>query len=313
MRSSNQSSPRQTSPTRKRLGWASARILPLVLVLVFIALGIAGGAFWYFRTAGAGNGAGEAHELAIRLSDSTRTALKDLNSPVDIRFYSLLGKAGRPESLGAFAGRVDQLLSEYERVAGGNIIVTRYKSGSEADLDAASSDGIRAFNLDKGEANYLGLSVAQEEHKESLPRITPEWEQALEADLTRAILRVSGAQSLAEQADATTQADAAAFEEVKRSLPNFDSVSVEDAREILRERARKELKEASAEMQPQIQGAQQRFREAQAAKSEAGQKAAKKQLQQAQAAQVDLLKEIAARLQAEITAVERLKGVNPAR
>ena len=46
---------------------------------------------------------------------------------------------------------MDQLLSAYEKESGGKINVTRYNSGSEANLDAAASDGLKVFNLDRGE------------------------------------------------------------------------------------------------------------------------------------------------------------------
>ena len=167
-----------------------------------------------------------------------------MHSPVEIRFYSLLGEESSPDSLRAFSGRVDQLLSGYEREAGGKITVTSFNSRSDENLDAAASDGLRVFNLDKGEPSYLGLSVAREDQKESLPRIAPEWEQALEADLTRAILRVSGAESLAERDGATTQAASDATAEVKRAIPNFDSIPVDQARQILRDAAFKDVQRA---------------------------------------------------------------------
>jgi len=301
----NQSPTRPPSPTRKRPRWQTAKVQPIVLILVFFILIIAGGAFWYYR---AHQVAGDASETGTQLSERTLAVLKRLRSPVEIRFYSLLGEEGSSDSLRAFAGRVDQLLSDYKQESDGKIKVTRYDSRSETDMDAASADGISAFNLDKGEPCFLGLSVVQDDQKESLPRISPDWEQALEADLTRAILGVSGAQSLAAQAAAAALAGSSEVEEVKRAIPNLDSVSLEDGKQILRTRAMEELKAANTELQAQVQQAQQRLSEAQNGNSESAQEAAMKQLQQAQAAQSEMIKEIAARLQAQITAVEQLKG-----
>lgn len=311
MRPITKSTTSPAGPARKRACRRTGRVQPLVVVLVIVVLGIAGAAFWYYRSARARRLAQEASEAGVRLSDTTRRALKRLHSPVEIRFYSLLGEESSPDSLRAFSGRVDQLLSGYEREAGGKIKVTSFTSRSEENLDAAASDGLRVFNLDKGEPSYLGLSVAREDQKESLPRIAPEWEQALEADLTRAILRVSGAESLTEQTAATTQAASDATAEVKRAIPNFDSIPVDQARQILRDAAFKELKAAGTEMQTRIQEARQRLSEAQDAGSEDGQKAAVKQLREVQAAQTAKLKEVSARVDAQITALERLKGVSP--
>lgn len=272
---------------------------------------IAAGTYGYYRAASAHHIANAQSPKANRLSENTRDALKHLNSPIEIRFFSLLGEADRAAALGAFSTRVDQLLSAYEREAGGKITITRYLSRADVDLDAASSDGIKAFNLDKGEPCYLGLCVVQKKQKEALSRISPEWEQALEADLTRVILRVSGAQSLAALADSAIQADSSAVDEVKRAIPNLDAVPVDQGRQILRDAALKELKAAATEMQTQLQEAQQRLRDAQNTQSEAGQEAAMKQVQQVQTAQTDKLKEISARFNAQITALERLKGVTP--
>ena len=245
------------------------------------------------------------------MSDSSRAVLSRLQSPLEIRFYSLLSEADHLVALKAFSGRVDELLSAYEREAAGNIKVVRNVSRSDADLDAASADGIKVFNLNKGEPCYLGLSVVEGDHKESLARITPEWEQALEADLTRAIMRVSGAQSLAALVEAASQAQLSAFENVKRAIPNLETIPVDEGRQLLRDASFKEMKAAAIEMQTRIQEAEQRLVEAQKSKSEAGLALAMKEVQQAHAAQAEKLKEIAARLEAQVTALERLKGVAP--
>ena len=48
----------------------------------------------------------------------------------------------------------------------------------------------RPFNIDKGEPCYLGVALAFKGHKESLSRLSPDWEQAVEPDITRAIARL---------------------------------------------------------------------------------------------------------------------------
>ena len=291
-----------------------AKVQTILVVLVFFILGIGVGAFCYYRAARGPSTPTENYEGGSRLSESTRAALKGLGPPVEIRFYSILGQASGSDSLRAFAGRVDHLLSEYQREADGKIKVTRHNSRSESNMDAAASDGIRAFNLDKGEACFLGITVAQQDQKESLPQLSPEWEPALESDLTRALLRVTSAQSVAARvaanAQANAQGDAEAAEEVKRSLPNLASVSLEEGKQMLRETAMKELKAAMNDIEIQIKEARQRLTKAQSDNSEAEQQAALKQLQQSQAQQAVKLKEIAARLQAQIAALERLKA-NP--
>ena len=153
--------------------------------------------------------------------------------------------------------------------------------------------------------------MVQKDNKESLPRITPEWEPALEADLTRAILRVTGAEAIADRAASAGPAERDIAEDVKRAIPNLASVPLDEGRQILREQALKELTAAATDMQKQIQEAKQRLDAARSSGSEAAQKAAIEQMRQAQAAQTKNPQEISARLDAEIAAFELLKDAPP--
>ena len=105
---------------------------------------------------------------AAELSDPTLDLLRHLNSPVEIRFYSVLPPGSTPESLQDFSRRVDHLLSEFQAANDGKIHVIRNSSTSEANADDAAADGIHPFNLDKGGACFLGITVASGGRKESL-------------------------------------------------------------------------------------------------------------------------------------------------
>ena len=308
MRSINQSPAGSGGSARKGFRREAAKAQPIVLILVLLVMILAGGGFWYYR---AHQSAGDGSEVGTQLSDRTLAVLHRLRSPVEIRFYSLLGESDSSDPMQAFAGRVDELLRDYKQQSDGKIKLTRVDSRSDENLEAAAADGITAFNLDQAEPWLLGLSVAQDDQKESLPRLSPEWEQALEADLTRAILRVSGAQSLAAQAEAAALAGSGAVEEVKRAIPDLDSVSLEEGKQMLRDQSLKEAKAEITAMQAELTQARQRLSEAEAAKSEAGKVAAMKQVQQIQAAQAAKLMEVSAVLKAQVTALERLKGVAP--
>ena len=115
------------------------------------------------------SGSAAAHREAAALSDSTKAVLQRLNSPLEIRFYSLLDPASVPDSLPAFAGRVDQLLSAYEQEANGKLKVSPLNTQSPANANAALADGIKPFNLEKGDACFLGIAVASQARKESSP------------------------------------------------------------------------------------------------------------------------------------------------
>ncbi|MBI4325405.1 MAG: Gldg family protein [Chloroflexi bacterium] len=283
----------------------------VLLAVVCFLLGLGLGAYWLYRSTGRSavtvNGGAAGQQPSV-LSESAKALLQRLDSPIEIRFYALLDPASVSDSLPAFAGRVDQLLSEYRRKASGKIKVSRYNSQSDSSANAASADGIQPFNLDKGDACYLGIAVVHKGQKEPLPQLSPEWEQALPSDLSRAIVRLINASAPTRPATATAQIDPATTEAVKHMIPNFASVSVEGGTRILREAALREFKAAANEMEIQVKEAQQQLSRAQNGGSDAEQQAAMKNLQQVQAEQTEKLRQIAARSQAQIEALQQLKG-----
>ncbi len=105
----------------------------------------------------------------------------------------------------------------------------------------------------------------------------------------------------------TPPANFAAAEEVKRTIPNLASVSMEEGTRILRRAALEDFKATVAAMEIQIAKAQQSLSQAQSGGSEAEQQAAVKQLQQVQSEQTEKLKQIAARSAAQIEALRQLK------
>ena len=299
---------------RPRTGRAGtgARVEAIILALIVLLAGVVLGAVWLYRTAHhtpAASAEPAAPQSPV-LSDSTLAVLQRLNGVVETRFYSILDPATVPESLTAFAGRVDQLLSGYAQAAGGKIKLTRFDSQSHLNPNAASADGIQVFNLEKGEACYLGVALALNGRKETLPRLSPEWESALEADLTRAIARLLDAsQPVRVTAPVTvSQINTTAVQEVRALIPNLAAVPLEEGTRILREAALKEFKAAAKEMETQVKEAEQRLTQAQNGGSEADQQAAIKHLQQVQAEQTEKLKRIAARSKAQIDALQQLKA-----
>jgi len=162
----------------------------LVVALLFFA-GLGALAFQHHRSVQARKAAVAATEVA--LLPSTETVLNGLKSPIGIHFYSLLDPASTPESLRAFSERVSRLLAEYERVGNGKVLVVRYGEINDANSKAAAADGIHSFNREKGDACYLGIAAVRAGQRESLAELSPDWEQALESDLSRAVARVNEA------------------------------------------------------------------------------------------------------------------------
>ena len=295
MKPSSANTPPATGPqTARPSGWR-----PLILAPVFFLLGavLAGVWFKYGKPATVGTG----------LSGNTLDLLCHLNSPVEIRFYSVLPPGSAPGPLQDFSRRVDRLLSEFQSANDGKIHVTRNVSTSGSNADAASADGIHPFNLDKGAACFLGLTVACGGRKESLPQLQSEWEPALEFDLARAIFHVTATQSPATVAP-NTQASPEVTNEVVRLIPNLKGTSLEDGTRILREAALRELTATGMEMEDKLKAAQQQLSDAQSGQSEAEQQAAMKHLQDVQLEQGYKYKQIAARLQAELAVFQQMKA-----
>jgi uncharacterized coiled-coil protein SlyX len=211
--------------------------------------------------------------------------------------------------LGDYAKKVDEVLAEYESVSNGQIKVSRYTSVEEA-AEHAATDGIRPFNLDKGEGCYLGLAVASKDKKESLPYLSPQWEQALASDVARAIQRVTQAAAPV-ITTAPSRTEMVAAEQVKRSLPDLASVSVAEGTQKLREDGRNELRVAVTEGEQKIKELEQRL--AQVGASESEQQATAKELDEVKRAQAEKFKQLAAQVQAQVAALERMKaGSSPA-
>jgi hypothetical protein len=292
-------------PQRKSRQCEQASVRTIMLVTVVFLLGLAGGAYFYYRVAVSHTLVSSPHG-AGGLSAGTKEVLKRLDAPVAIRFYSLLDSSV-PVSLNEFAGRVNQLLAVYQQEANGRIKVTRYQTRSDSAEAAATADGIQAFNLDKGDACFLGLAIAHKDHKESL-QLSPDWEAALESDLSRAIARVINPKPLLPLTHPVAPPmDPAVSEEVKRVLPNFRTTSMAEGTRILREKALAEFEAAAQEMEAQVKQAEQRHIQAQSDNSEAAQQAARRDIQRLRTEQTDKLKAIASRLQEQIAALEQLK------
>jgi uncharacterized membrane protein len=305
MKPSSANMPVVPGPGTRESGRSIAVLLLVVFLLGAVLAGVwfkygkpAAGSFWPGRS-----GPG--------LSDNTREQLRHLNSPVEIRFYSVLPPGSAPESLQDFSRRVDHLLSEFQNANDGQIRVVRNLSTSGANADAAAADGLHPFNLDKGDACFLGITVASGERKESLSRIEPEWEPALPFDLARAILQVAAAPSLP-IVKASPPVSPETTNEILHLIPDINGTSLEDGIGILRQATVNKFSEAGAEMQKQIQAAQQQVADAQNGRSEAEQQAAMKHLQQVQLDQAEKIKALAAQLKAQISAFEQMKAAPPA-
>jgi hypothetical protein len=150
--------------------------------------------------------------------------------------------------------------------------------------------------------------VARGGHKEIVASLAPEWEPALESDLSRAIAGVEASDAPAPLA--AKKANGPTLEAVRRVIPNPDAVSVEEGSRRLRAAAAAQFKKTGQEMEVKVKQAEQRYLQAQSGQSPADQEAAAKELEQAKKEQMAKLKEIAMESQAEIQALQQLKAAH---
>ncbi|MFO1487669.1 MAG: Gldg family protein [Verrucomicrobiota bacterium] len=269
---------------------------------------LAGGGFWYYRHQQTPPATTAADEPQFEnLSASTQAVLDALNAPVQIRFYALLDAASVPESVRDFAGRVEKLLAAYEHQGHEQVTVVIHNRRSDLAQDAARADGISAFNSDKGDSCYLGLAVTQGDRRETFPRLQPEWEQALEFDLSRALAKLTTTTATVAATPRPAVNETVSVNDLKQALPNMATLSVEEGTRALRETALAEFKKTADEMGAQVKQAQERLAAAQNGQSDEEKQAAMKELQRVQQQHTEKLKEISARLQAQLATLQQIK------
>jgi hypothetical protein len=303
----SQSTTDNTSPAERRRAGAGKGFRGMVMGLAFFAAGITASALWFARSPGSGPSAAQSGETPA-LSAATLAVLQRLGSPVEIRFYSLLDPGSAGEDKREFAGRVDQMLARYEQAAGGKIKVARVNTISDATANAAQADGIKGFNRDKGEACYFGIAVVRGGHKESVASLAPEWEPALESDLSRAIAGVEASDPPAPLA--AKKASGATLEAVRRAIPHLDTVSVEEGSRQLRAAAATQFKKTGQAMETKVKQAEERYLQAESGQSPAELEAAGKELEQAKKEQAAKLKEIVMESKAQVEALQQIKAAH---
>ncbi|HEX5221488.1 MAG TPA: Gldg family protein [Verrucomicrobiae bacterium] len=300
----------------KRLNRGGARVP--VLLLVTFAAGLLAGGYVHYRYSNRQAIAAVPTDTQT-LSDATLAVLQRLDAPVEIRFYAPSTFEALPEATVAFAARVQELLSEYERLGGDKIRVAVSDPGANAAAKtSASNDGLLPLADNNGGVFYLGITVAQQGRTETIAQLSADWESALESDLSRAIARVGASTAaavapVAQAAPVTATVDPALSEKLVRTIPDFEKRSFDDAAGILREASLAEFTLAVREMESKVQEAQKQLAAAKESGSEADQQTAFKQLQQVQSEQTEKLKGITTELQVRIAALECLKGVSRSR
>lgn len=238
--------------------------------------------------------------VSSELASITRSIACQAPPGVAIRFYTLLDVIPGTENLRAYSERAAGVVADVAQASEGRISVTIITPTQSDAPRAALADGLEPVRAGREPLNFLGVAVQGPGGKAVLARLDPAWEAALQFDLARAIARVSGQSSggavVTDPAPANTELTA----EVLRVLPDLDSLTLEEAKQKLRAIALEDFKVVVADLQRQLQIAQQQL----AANDSV---ATRQELQQLQLAQAEKLNEIPRRTQALVEALERLK------
>lgn len=275
----------------------------ILLSLVVLVLGFAAGALVVYQSAKAPKPPALA-EAASTLSESTHAVLSRLRQPVELRLYVLFADDNIPAALREHSARVRELVSELERAGNGRIAVTRFNNWSRESTQSAANDGITPITLPQGDPCYIGIAVAQDNRRETLAQLAPEWSAAMEYDLARAIARVGSPPTAPRSAETLVQAGKAEAT-IKQTIPNPASTSLEEGKQILRDASLKAYQALVGEMNSAVVKAEQPVQQA---TTDAERQAALQKLQQVRAGYAEKLREIALQSQAEMEAWTKLKG-----
>jgi len=156
----------------------------VAVLVILIAINILGG-FFKIRSDLTQN-------KLYTLSNGTKKILDKLDTPVEIRFYFSRDNASVPVPLRTYAQQVEDLLAEYQQYSRGKVKVIKLDPKPDSDAeDSANLDGIEGQNLNLTDKIYLGAAVSCLDAKTVLPYLSPDRENLLEYDLSRAISSVA--------------------------------------------------------------------------------------------------------------------------
>ena len=127
------------------------------------------------------------------LSEGTRNVLSALDEPITLRLFLSRGLMTRLPSTNSYAKRAQDLLEEYQRAAGGKLLVNVIDAEPfSEEEDRAVGYGLHGIPLDEESIFYFGLVATDStDEEEAIPYLSTEREEFLEYDITRLIHQVA--------------------------------------------------------------------------------------------------------------------------
>ncbi len=119
------------------------------------------------------------------LSPGTKALLGKLDEPVTVDFYFSADTRGLPIQLKNYADRVQGMLRQYARLAGGKLVLNIINPRPDTpEEEKATAAGLQSLGSREGEPFYFGVVATRAEKIVTLPAFSPEREQLLEYDLS---------------------------------------------------------------------------------------------------------------------------------
>lgn len=127
------------------------------------------------------------------LSQGTRNILSNLDEPITVRLFLSQKLATRLPGISGYATRVKELLNEYKRAADGNINLKIIDPEPFSDKeDEAVSYGLKGAPLNDDSTFYFGMvATGPTDEENTIPFFSPERQEFVEYDVTKAILQVA--------------------------------------------------------------------------------------------------------------------------
>ncbi|MBQ2632391.1 MAG: Gldg family protein, partial [Kiritimatiellae bacterium] len=132
-------------------------------------------------------------ERFYTLSSGSKAVLSKLEADVTLKYYVSSSAADMPMQLKTYASRVQNLLKEYERAAGGHIVLEAYDPKPDSDAEEwAQRYGIEPQTVNPfGSPIYFGVVAVCGDNEQTLGTLSPRTESTLEYDITRLVTRVA--------------------------------------------------------------------------------------------------------------------------
>ena len=158
------------------------------IAILFVVVNIAGRAFLTSYNIDV------TEDKIFTLSEGSKNIIKNLEQPIEIKFFFSNKIASSVPVVKAYAARIEGLLERYSRNSNGKITLKTIEPKSfSAEEDEALSLGLQAIKADnKGTKAYFGLSMTNADGKSRvIPFFALDKEKFLEYELTRAIYELN--------------------------------------------------------------------------------------------------------------------------